>query len=383
MTESRARIVVLGYIVRGPIGGMTWHYLNYVVGLARLGHDVLFVEDSDDYESCYDPERHIVSSDPSYGLLYIQEIFDRVGLTDKWAYFDSHTSQWYGRTKSDIEAFRSSADILLNISGINPVRDWMSKIPVRVLIDTDPAFTQIKHLTDPVAHTRAAAHTHYYTFGENISATECTIPDDGFPWRPTRQPVALDLWDCKNIPSDDGRFTTVMQWDSYDTLEYDGRVFGMKSLSFKPYFKLPKDANARLELALGSPDAPRDDLRNGGWLITDPLSVSKTPWTYQTYIHDSMGEFAFAKQGYVETQSGWFSERSACYLASGRPVILQDTGFSRTLPVDAGLFAFTSRDEALSRIDACVHDISKQSKAAIDVAREYFDSSKVLTQLIE
>lgn len=383
LSPSTGRVVVLGYIVRGPIGGMTWHYLNYVVGLAALGWDVLFVEDSDDYPSCYDPTRHVVSAEPDYGLAYAAAVFKRAGLPGRWAYYDAHTAQWHGSQASEIPALLSGADLLISVSGINPVREWMLDIPVRVLIDTDPAFTQIRHLQSPDTHDRAATFTHYFSFGENIGQPSCGIPDDGFPWRPTRQPIALDQWRASPPPAGPPRFTTVMQWDSYDTLKFDGREYGMKSLSFAPYFALPDRAPVVLELALGSPDAPRPELSEAGWAIADPLRISETPWTYQTYIQGSAGEFAVAKHGYVETRSGWFSERSACYLSAGRPVVLQDTGFSSPLPTGHGLFAFNSPEEAIAALEACHADLPRHAKAARELAGDCFDARRVLQDLLD
>jgi hypothetical protein len=380
---NHGRVVVLGYLVRGPIGGMTWHYLNYIVGLHRLGMDVMFAEDSDDYESCYDPERHVVTADPHYGLAYAQAVFDRVGLPQRWAYFDAHTAAWLGPSGEAALEFARSADLLISVSGINPVRDWMRGIPVRVLIDTDPAFTQVKHLQDPHARRQAQTFTHFFSFGENITRPDCGIPDDGLPWQPTRQPIVLDLWRDVAPPSAPASFTTIMQWDSYKELRHDGQTYGMKSRSFTPYFDLPLHTDAPLEIALGSPDAPRPQLIENGWRITDPLRISRDPWTYQHYIGQSAGEFAVAKEGYVNTKSGWFSERSACYLAAGRPVVLQDTGFTNHLPAGRGLFAFSSPEQAAEALARCGGDLPAESKAARELAYDYFDSSLVLNRLID
>ena len=193
--NSRLRVVVLGYLVRGPLGGLAWHHLQYVLGLARLGHDVVFLEDSDDFPSCYNPITNArASADPSYGLVFTTQTFERIGLGGCWAYYDAHTAQWLGPMAAGARDFCGTADLCLNLSGMNPVRPWLEGIPVRALIDTDPAFTQIRHLTDPEARERARQHTAFFTFGENLPARRSTIPDDGLPWRATRQPVVLDAW---------------------------------------------------------------------------------------------------------------------------------------------------------------------------------------------
>lgn len=380
--SDRLLIVVLGHIVRGPIGGMAWHHLQYIMGIARLGHDVYFVEDSDDYPSCYDPKRHVTDSSPDYGLRFATNTFERVGLGDRWVYYDAHTERWLGPCAENIIYILDTADLLLNLSGVNPMRHWFAKIPVRVLIDTDPVFTQIRHLKDPMAKNFAMQHTVFLTFAENIGLHQSTIPNDGLPWQPTRQPVVLDAWPVTPGPSQ-GKFTTVMQWDSYPTREYKRYIYGMKSKSFAEYIDLPENIGPIFELAVGNPSAPRTELADKGWLIRDPLRLTSDPWTYQLYIQRSKAEFSVAKHGYVVTNSGWFSERTAAYLASGRPVAIQDTGFSDWLPTGAGIIPFNTPEEALSGIEKINRRYAFHCKSAREVAEEYFDAHKVLRRLIE
>jgi hypothetical protein len=379
---SRLRVVVLGYVVRGPIGGMAWHHLQYALGLERLGHDVRFVEDSDDYPGCYDPERGVVDENPAYGLRFAAAAFDRVGLPGCWAYHDAHAGRWHGPAAGTVLDWLSRADLLLNVSGVNPLRPWLLGVPRRALIDTDPAFTQVRHLTDPAARARAAAHTAFFTFGENIPAGRSTVPDDGLPWRPTRQPVVLDAWPVTPAPPD-GLFTTVMQWDSYPAREYGGRRYGMKSESFGPYLGLPGRCGRVFELAVGSPSAPRASLRDAGWLLRDPLEVSRDPWTYQKYVIGSKAEFGVAKHGYVAGRTGWFSERSACYLAAGRPVVAQDTGFTDWLSAAGGVVAFRTPEEAAAGVADVTARFDHHARAARAAAAEYFDAARVLPRLIE
>jgi hypothetical protein len=376
------RIVVLGYLVRGPLGGLAWHHLQYVLGFARLGHDVYFVEDSDDYPACYDPTRHLVGTDPSYGLDFTRQAFSRLGLGERWAYHDAHKTQWLGPCAGTIRQILRDADVLLNVSGVNPLRPWFEEIPVRVLVDTDPVFTQVRHLTDPAARRNALGHTAFMTFGENIPGHCSSVPDDGLPWTATRQPVVLDAWPVSPGPAR-GRFTTVMQWDSYPAREYAGQRFATKAESFMPYLDLPGRVGSVLELAVGSTGAPRPLLGQKGWLLCDPLEVTRDPWTYQRYIRQSKAEFTVAKHGYVVTHSGWFSERSAAYLASGRPVITQDTGLSALLPTGTGLLTYTNPDEAVAAIEAVDRSYAQHCRAARDLAETYFDARQVLPQLID
>jgi hypothetical protein len=373
---------VLGYLVRGPFGGMAWHHLQYVVGLAQLGHDVYFLEDSDDYPCCYDPNRQELGVDPSYGLRFAAQAFDRLGFADRWGYYDAHTARWLGPLVDRARALISTADVLVNVSGVNPLRPWLLEVPARLLIDTDPAFTQVRNLTAPSDYAEALRHTALFSFGENIGRASSSVPDDGLPWRPTRQPVVLDCWPVTVGPAD-GAFTTVMQWNSYPALEYQGRRFGMKSASFWPYKNLPTLTAQTLELAVGGEWVPRDVLRENCWQVRDPSELSRDPWTYQAYIQASKAEFAVANQGYVDTHCGWFSERSAAYLASGRPVVVQQTGFSDWLHAAGGVLAFHCPDEAVAQVEDVLGRYSFHCSEARAVAEAYFEASKVLSRLLD
>ncbi len=381
--NSKLRIVVLGYIVRGPIGGRAWHHAQYVLGLAKLGHDVCFVEDSEDYPACYDPRSNECGTAASYGLRFIEEFFNRLGLKENWAYYDAHRGQWSGKTKEEILKLFASADLLLNLSGVNPLRDWALQVPRKVFIDTDPAFIQIRHLTDKNARKLAEMHDTFFTFGENFGAEDCLIPDDGFDWIPTRQPVVLDVW--KVLPGNSqANWTTVMQWDSYQTVEFGGQVFGMKSMSFDDYLNLSEIRPLEsFELAIGSKSVPRKKLQNAGWKLVNPLVPTRTPWSYQEFIQNSKAEWSVAKHGYAASQSGWFSERSAAYLASGRPVLTQETGFSKFIASGEGLLSFSSLKETVDGIDRINSDYKFHCKKAREIAREYFNYKDVLTCLIE
>jgi hypothetical protein len=379
---SRLRIVVLGYIVRGPIGGMAWHHLQYVLGLKRLGHEVLFLEESDDYPSCYDPTTHQVGTDPTYGLEFTKQAFDRLGLGAHWAFYDAHRKQWHGPAAGNVDDFCHAADILLNISGVNRLVFSLETIPFRVLVDTDPAFTQIRHLTNETARSRAAQHNTFFSFGESIETGRSTVPNDGFRWQATRQPVVLDAWPTSDGPND-GPFTTVMQWESYPPVEFEGERFGMKSESFNMIRELPARVAAPLEIALGGETAPRSELQQLGWRIVDPLSVTRDPWTYQSYLRLSRGELSVAKHGYVASGSGWFSERTVCYLAMGRPAVIQDTGFSQHIPCGAGVWTFHDAETAAHAIEEVEADYHRQCRLARELAAGYFDSQTVLRSLLE
>jgi hypothetical protein len=374
--------VVAGAIVRWPVGGLAWHHLQYVLGLARLGHDVAFIEDSgDDPWECYDPSKGISGSDPTFGLDFIDRLFTRCGLGNRWAFHDAHRRHWFGPLADRAVRICETADVLLNLSEVNRLRPWIAGIPVRVLIDTDPVFNQIHHLTQPDFHTYASQHTAFFTFGENIARGTATVPADGFVWQPTRQPIVLDAW-----PVSDGHptgpFTTVMTWESYKAAEYAGVRYGLKAASFSPFLGLPQRVTQRLELSVGSQTAPREQLAREGWIVRDPLKTAPDPWGYQEYIRRSKAEFSVAKHAYHITHCGWFSDRSAAYLATGRPVVVQDTGFSTWLDADGGVLTYRTADEAVAAIEEVARNYARHCRAARSVAETYFDSDNVLDSLL-
>lgn len=380
---DRLRILVLGYIVRGPMGGMTWHHLQYILGLFQMGHDVYFLEDSGETEyACYDPLRNTTDMNPEYGLHYASQVFKRVGLENRWAYYDHHKKQWHGPISNKAKEIIKDADLLFNLSCSNTIRSWLNEVPIRILVDTDPLFTQIRNLTDPERFKLSRQHNVFFTFGENINHPTCQIPDDGFPWQPTRQPIVLDAWPV--LPGrQENSFTTVMKWESYPGQHFNGSYFGLKADSFAGYWDLPHKTSEQLEMAISDKTAPRGSLADNGWHISNPFHISSNPWKYQEYIQQSKAEFSIAKHGYVVGNTGWFSERSAGYLASGRPVVLQDTGFSDWLKTDFGLIPFNDANEALSAIEEVNNNYVRHCHNARELAESYFSSDKVLTELIE
>jgi hypothetical protein len=394
---ERMRIVVLGYVVRGPLGGMTWHYLHYLLGLSALGHDVYFAEDSDDAPFCYDPSRDATDANPAYGLAYADETFRRLGLEGRWAYYDAPRREWRGGGARHIIEICRTADLLLNVSGVNRMRDWFRGIPRRCFVDTDPAFTQIRHRVSPEARAYALEHTCHLSFGTNIGRPGCLVPNDGFSWGPTRQPIALEHWPpdrwrpFRAMPWRRRRFTSVLLWYSYPPLGYEGVQYGTKWHSFQAYASLPTVVPAaQLELAAASPRwawAPPDvqvhELRRQGWRLRDPIGITRDCFAYRRYIVGSDAEFGVAKEGYVVSRSGWFSERSAAYLAAGKPVVAQDTGFSAWLPSGLGLLAFRDPDEAREAIESVAARYDVHRRAARDIAVEYFDGRRVLTSLLD
>jgi hypothetical protein len=386
MDDSRLRIIVIGSLIREPTGGHAWANLSYVLGLAALDHDVYYIEDSDDYPTCYDPKISAATTDPTYGLRFAANALGRLGLGDRWAYYDAHTNEWKGARAHDATALCKSADLVLSYSGMwgNPLRDWFETVPQRATIDGDPGFTQARNLADPAFRKRCEAYTAFYTVGANIGKPGCTIPADGFPWEVTRLPISLAAWPYGLGPPN-GRYTTVMQWETFRRpIEYGGLRLGNKSESFQPFVELPRRLGSIFEIAIRSRwTSPHAMLDQAGWRIADSDSISRDPWTYQAFVQGSKAEFGIAKAGYVETRCGWFSERSAAYLASGRPVLHQDTGFPDWLPCGTGVFAFHSQEDVVDAVSQVEADYDVHCRAARELAAEYFSTDRVLPPLID
>jgi hypothetical protein len=363
------KILVSGYLIRKPVAGLAWHYGQYLVGLQRLGHDVLYVEDSEDLAGNVDAN-----------LGYAQDVFRYLGLRDNWIFYDFHAGAWKGPAAGTAWQALTDADVLINVSGSLAMMEWFQKVPVRIFVDTDPVFTQAKTINYPAWSERCFGHTCLASFGENINRCHCGIPRDGYYWQATRQPIVLDLWATRQSPGP--VFTTIMSWKSYAAVQADGTRFGLKADTFGPFKSLPNRTSAGLEIALDAESEVQTDLEAHGWGIASAQSISATADRYKAYIQASFGEFTVAKQAYVESRSGWFSERSACYLASGRPVITQDTGFSTWLDTDRGVLRFRSQEDALAALESVIGAYEVHAEAARELAC-YFDSAAVLQQLLD
>jgi hypothetical protein len=377
---SSLRIIVTGLIAQYPLGGVTWDYFQYVLGLARLGHDVYYLEDTGQWP--YNPREGGVSKGCDFNVEYLAAVMDRFGLSNKWAYRFPWQSQWFGLADKKRNDVVRSADLLINVSGSLEHPDEYRNAGRLAYIDSDPVFTQIK-LARGQADFRQLLDMHnvHFSFGEHLSAA---VPKDGLHWRPTRQPVVLSEWE-HSLPYREV-FTTVMNWTSYKPVVYNGQTYAQKDIEFLRFVELPgRVAPAVLEIAVNEGKTrhpPRTLLAHKGWRVVDPEVVCPDLESYRRYIQSSKAEWSVAKNGYVVGQPGWFSCRSACYLASGRPVVVQDTGFGVVLPVGEGLLTFTSLEQAVAAIRDVEANYASHAKAARAIAEAYFDSDKILARLI-
>ena len=373
------RILVSGMIAGDPCqGGATWAVLQYVLGLRRLGHDVCLVEPI--APASFRPVDSTLSS--TVNATYFQQVMSRFGLTGALLRQDSRET--VGLAYRDLRRAAAGADVLINISGMLTDADLLAPIPRRVYLDLDPAFNQLWHEVQGI-DMRFDAHTHFATVGCAIGTAECGVPACGRTWMPTLQPIVLSEWPV--TPGDPGAaWTTIGNWRGYGSIEYRGALYGQKAHSFRRFMALPQHSRERFQPALSIHPAEAmdlDALRANGWDLVDPASVAGTPDAYRTFIQRSKGEIGVAKSGYVESQCGWFSDRSVCYLASGRPVVAQNTGFDRRLPVGDGLFAFRTLEEAAAAIDAAGGDYERHCRCAREIAEAYFSSDVVLGALLE
>jgi hypothetical protein len=367
------RILFAGIIARYPFGGVTWCSLMYLLGLRALGHDVFYIEDTG--ECVYDYARNVRSTDPAYGTTYIQNALEPFGLGSRWA-FVNYDGSYHGASVDAVRRFAADADLYINLSGGSWFwRDEYAHIPHKVFIDSDPAFTQLaiaKGVEWYVEFFRR--FDRLFTFGANIGTPASDVPTGSFTWHKTWQPITMDDW--RPRPNGGDRFTTVMTWQ----IESFTDVGGNKDIEFVKFIDMPSRTRQPFQLAI---NGPQQLLREYGWDTVDAMAMSRTPDGYRDFIRQSRAEFGVAKHTYVAHRTGWFSDRTECYLASGRPALVQDTGWTAHLPSGEGLLAFSNVDEALAGIDAINADYDRHASGALDIAHEHFDANRVLPRLLE
>jgi len=380
----RKKIVVLGMMSKMPVPGVVWQTVHYLVGLERLGYETYYVEAHARTPSTF------ALSEGDYGsagaAAFIADIMRRFDLGDRWAFQALHADgRCYGLSEHQLKQLYRSAALLINLHGGTEPLPEHSETGRLVYLETDPVQLQIElHANRQETIGFLAPHCCFFTFAENYGNPDCGLPvSERFHFQPTRQPVVLDFWQSHNGGGD--RFTTIGSWRQVGRdVSFRGEVYHWsKHHEFLKFMGLPGRTGQAFELALNRySDADKRELESNGWLVQDALAFSTDIDAYQGYIAGSRGEFTVAKDQNVRLRSGWFSDRSATYLAAGRPVITQETGFSNILPTGRGLFGFSIMEEIVEAIEEINADYGRQSRAASEIAREYFSHEVVLGRLL-
>lgn len=398
MSASGPTVLVFGILGQTPVAGVAWQVLQYLEGLRRLGYDVYYLEDTGVWPGHPDqptPEQGIVNT-----VRYIQGMMEWCGMGERWAYVAPLPGKpMYGLAEARVREILARADALLNLTGSTVLHEACLRVPVRIYLETDPVAPQIEVAKGGrFAIAFLESHTHHFSYGENFGRPDCGVPIDRFTYHPTRPPIVLDWWQgngsgqlavgswqrakasCQSLC-----YTTIASWrQTGKDIEWNGQVYRWsKHEEFLKFIDLPRHAAVCFELALAGVEAAELELlRAHGWQTTPAGPLSADILAYRRYIQDSRGEFTVAKDQNIRLRSGWFSDRSACYLAAGRPVITQETGFSRILPTGGGLFAFTRLEDILQALEAIERDWPAACRAAREVAAEYFAAGPVVGHLM-
>jgi hypothetical protein len=381
------RLLVGGSIAANYLsGGIAWERLSWVLGLRTLGVDVLLV-DQLDRARCLYPEGAAPTPENSLNLGFFEEVVQQFGLCSSAVLVDDEGRALYGLSHAELLERAEHADALVNIAGNIRLEDVKRRSRLRVYVDVDPGFTQL-WLASGRAAPRIADHDLYFTIGENVGTSHCSLPTGGIEWRHTRQPVLLDEWPV-SATGDSKRFTTIATWRGFGPhgpLESLGFRFTEKADEFAKLIELPHRVPHQFEIALRIDPTDEEStwlLECHGWQLTDPFAVARSPDSFRHYVQTSGAEFCVAKGAYVETGSGWFSDRTTRYLASGKPALVQDTGFGRTIPMGDGLFAFRTLQDAIDGALRIQSDYARHCSSARRLAEEYFDSHVVMRPFLD
>jgi hypothetical protein len=384
-TEQRkGKIIVFGILFWYPLAGVTYQFLHYLLGLRRLGYDAYYVEDSGRY--VYSPKLGDFPEDASDNIAAIAPILAAHGFGDKWAFRGAYEGgECYGMSENQLLQLYREADAFLNVTGAQELREEHLAIPRRIYVESDPFKIQVLAAQgNPDVIQMLAEHDTLFSFGENLGAPDCPVPVGDYRWLPTRQPVAVDLWDNPYGFSGEA-YNTITTWSNKGRqVEYQGETYyWTKDREFMRVIDLPRRRNVPFEMATEVGEDVQQLLRANGWRQVGAVPISENIDRYRAYIQQARGEFTVARDQYVRPHTGWFSDRTACYLAASRPVITQETGFSKFLPTGKGLFGFSSMDDVLAAIDTIESDYEGNCRAAREIAEEYFAAEKVVGSLME
>jgi len=385
---KRKRIVVMGFAAGCPIAGVVWQHIHYIVGMMRLGHDVYYIEDS--ARLPYNPVTYEVTNDFSYAAGILERLAREYGFEDRWSYCARYLPDLpcAGLPLSRVRELYREADAILNVCGSQEFNDDLLTSDRILYVESDPGVEQIK-VDKGEASTIDYLKKHHslFTFGENIGSAGFPVPLHDFRWLGTRQPVVTDLWHTEAAPPAGAVFTSVANWNTSGKKDIEWRgdkYLWSKSLEFLKFIEAPKLSGEDFELATTINDPKlRERFAANGWRFTSPDQMSIEYDTYRKYLQDSKGEFTVAKDQYVRLNTGWFSDRTACYLACGRPAITQETGFTRHYGQQKGLFSFSTLDEIGEAVREINADYKLHCRAAYEVAHEYFEAEKVLRDLLD
>ena len=372
-----------------PFAGVWWQVRHYLEGLRRLGHEVHYVEDTGNWP--YDPDAETITDDASGAVSRLATLMDEAGFTGRWAYVNAaRDGEVWGLAAEALAEVLTGCEVLINLSGATVLGEAHQAAPVRIYLETDPVTPQLEMaLGHQATIDLLGAHTDHFTFGERIGQPGCPVPPGRFSFRPTRQPVVLDFWSpppwFPGPPPSGLSFTTIASWDqSHKDIVFAGEVFTWsKSAEFMKLLEVPRRAGVKIDLALALDDAETIELlRRSGFGVRPAAPLSRDPRAYRDFITASGGEFTAAKDQNVRMRSGWFSDRTATYLASGRPAVVQDTGFEEVLPTGAGLLSFRTPDEAVAGLAEVAAHYERHSRAARELAAEHFRAETVLSDLL-
>ncbi len=385
-TPRRPAIVLLGMITTMPVGGVIWQTWHYLEGLRRLGFEVYYVEDHGMWPAMFTDQEDPYGSEPA--AAFLRKLMERFGLADHWSYCAWHTDErCFGLDRAQLAPIYAEAAAVLNLHGGTVVRPEHRRGGALLYVETDPVATEIElHRGVKATADFLDQHTAHFTFGENLGAPDCRVPLPPAKYRfhATRQPVVCDFWESDGGPAE--CFTTIANWrQPVRETTLDGELYTWsKHHEFLKFLELPRKVAQPFELALSSFEpADREMLQAHGWRVRPALEFTRDLEAYRAYIRQSRGEWTVAKDQNVRLRSGWFSDRAATYLAAGRPVITQETGFSNVLPTGEGLFAFRELGEVIAAVETINADYPRHARAAAEIAREFFGAEAVLAKMLE